>query len=88
MRDLALGMVELAVLHTRTSAHALHVSGRYALDVAHAVLVAQLTAQDVTDDFHVLVAVRAKAPSGSNAVFINHAQVGQSHMGRVVVIGK
>ena len=88
MRDLAFRVVEFAVLHARACAHALHVPRGNALDVAHAVLVPQLATQHVADDFHILVAVRAKAPSGSNAVFINHAQVGQSHVVRVVVIGK
>jgi len=88
MRLLALGMVELAVSHPAASTHALHIAGRDALDIAHAVLVRQIARQHVTDDFHVAVAVGAKTRSRRNAVFVDHPQVAPSHMGRIKVIGK
>ena len=81
-------MVELAVLHTGTGAHALHVTRRDALDVAHAVLVRQLAAEHVADDFHVAVAMGAKTPARSNPVFIDHTQIAKPHVCRVVVAGK
>jgi hypothetical protein len=88
VRALALGMVELAVHHAAAGAHALHVAGRDRHHVAHAVLVRQLALQHVADDFHVAVAVRAKAGAGRNAVFVDDAQVAPAHVRRVVIVGK
>ena len=88
MRGLAFGVVELTVLHAATGAHSLHITGQNALDIAHAVFVRQLAAEHVADDFHVLVAVRTKTPSGSNAVFIDNPQIAEAHVGRIVVTGK
>ena len=88
MRGLALGVVEFAVLHTAARAHALHIARRNALDVAHAVLVRQLATEYVADDFHVLVAVRAKTLARRNAVFIDDAQVAKAHVRRVKITGE
>ena len=85
MRFLALRMVELAVLDAAARAHALHVAGRDAFDIAHAVLVRQVARQHIADDFHVLVAMRAKAGFGRDAVFVDDAQIAPAHVGRVVV---
>ena len=82
------GMVELAVQHAIAGAHALHVAGRNGTAVAHVVLVRQLTRQHVADDLHVAVAVGAEAGAGSDAVFVDDAQIAQAHELRVVVTGK
>ena len=82
---LARSVVELAVLYASACAHALHVAGRDALDVAHAVLVGQLARQHVADDFHVAVAMGAKPGARRNAVFVDDPQVAKAHVGRVVV---
>ena len=84
----SLGMIELAVHHTFACAHALHIAWGNALDVAHVVLVGQVARQDITDDFHVLVTMGAKARTGRNAVFVDHAQVAPTHEGRVVIARK
>ena len=73
MRHQACGMIELAVSHARARAHTLHVTRRNAAHVAHAVLVRQIAFQDVTDDFHVLVAMRAKTSAGRHAILVDHA---------------
>ena len=88
MRGLPGCVVELAVHHARACAHALHVAGRNALDVAHTVLVGQFTRQHVADDLHVAVAMGAKAGAGRNAVFVDDAQVAKAHVTGVVVAGK
>jgi hypothetical protein len=88
VRGLVLGVVELAVLHAAARAHALHVAGRNALDVAQRVLVRQFAGQHVADDLHVAVAVRAEAGAGGDAVFVDHAQVAEAHVLRVVVAGE
>ena len=81
-------VVELAVLHAAARAHALHVARRNAFDVAHAVFVRQVARHHVADDFHVAVAVRAKAHARRNAVFVDDAQIAPAHVRRVVVAGK
>jgi len=88
MRLLAFGVVELAVAHAAAGAHALHISGRDALDVAHAVLVGQIAREHVADDLHVTVAVRAKTGTRGDAVFVDHAQVAPTHVLRVKVLGE
>jgi len=88
MRLLALGMVELTVHHAFASAHALHIAGGNAFDVAHAVLVRQFAREHIADDFHVAVAVRAKARSGGDAVFVDDTQIAPAHEVGVVIVGK
>jgi len=88
MRGLALGVVELAVSHTAAGTHALHIARRYALDVAHAVLVGQLAREHITDDFHVAVTVGAKAGARGDAVLVDHAQIAPAHVLWVEVLGK
>ena len=88
MRCLLRRMVELAVLHTAPGAHALNVAWRDALHVAHAVLVRELAGQHIADDFHVAVAVRAKAGAGCNAVFVDDTQIAPAHVLGVKVAGK
>ena len=88
MRGVVGRMVELAVLHTPPGAHALHIARRNALDVAHAVLVRQVAGQHIADDFHVAVAMCAKAGTGCNAIFVDDAQVSPTHVFRVVITAK
>jgi len=88
MRGLALGVVELAVAHTAACAHALHIAGRNALDVAHAVLVRQLAREHVADDLHVAVAMGAKTGARRDAVLVDHPQIAPAHVLRVKILGK
>lgn len=87
MRLLALGMVVLTVHHARAR-HALHFAGCDGLHIAHAVLMRECTVNDVADNFHVTVRVRAKACSGRDAVLIDDAQIAPAHMTGVVVASK
>ena len=88
VRGLARRMVELAVYHAAACAHALHVAGRNGGDVAQVVLVRQLAREHVADDFHVAVAVAAKAGAGGDVVLVDHAQVAKAHVQRIVVMPK
>ena len=88
MGGLALGVVELAVHHAAAGAHALHVAGRDALDVAHAVLVGEVALQHIADDFHVAVPVGAEAGTRRDAVLVDDAQVAPAHVGGIVVTGE
>ena len=97
-------MVELTVGHTPAGAHALNIprpddathrrSGRSVqphrtrLAVAHAVLVRQFSGQHIADDFHVAVAMRSEARARRNSVFIDDAQVTESHMLGIAIVGK
>ena len=77
--------VELAVHDAGTGADALEVVGVEGFDVAHAVLVREGAAQDVGENFHVLMAVRAESPAGADAVFVDDAQRAEAHVFRVIV---
>ena len=88
VRGLSFGVVELAVHHAFAGAHALNVTGRDALHIAHAVFVRQVARHHIADDFHVFVAMRAKACARCNAVFVDDTQIAPAHKGRVVITGK
>jgi hypothetical protein len=81
-------MVELAMAHAGARAHALHVAVTQHRAVAHAVLVFQGAAEDVGEDLHVLVAVRAEALAALHAVFVDDAQRAEAHVPRVAVFGE
>jgi len=88
MRGLLGRMIELAVHHATAGAHALHITRGDAFDVAHAVLVRQFTAQHIADDFHIAVTMGAKPAAGSDAVFVDDAQIAPPHVRRVVITSK
>jgi CTP:molybdopterin cytidylyltransferase MocA len=44
--------------------------------------------QDVGDDLHVAVGVGVEAPAGLDAVFVDHPQVAEAHVARVLVAGE
>ncbi|KFB71922.1 MAG: hypothetical protein AW09_002920 [Candidatus Accumulibacter phosphatis] len=88
VRGLALGVVELAVRHAGAGTHALHVAGWNTLDIAHAVLMREISRQNVTDDFHVAVAMLAKAGTGGHPVLVDDPQVAPAHVRRVVITGE
>ena len=88
MRGFVLCVVEFTVPHASTRTHALHMAGRNALHVAHAVLVRQIAGQNITDDFHVTVRVCAKAGPRGNPVFIDHPEIAPGHVQRVVIPGE
>ena len=48
----------------------------------------QVAAQHIADDFHVTMAVRAKARARRNAVFVDDAQIAPAHELGVVVVGE
>jgi hypothetical protein len=81
-------VIELAVGDAGAGAHALHVAGADRGAIADAVLVAQLARQDVGDDLHVAMAVGAEAGARRDAVFVDHPQVADAHVKRVVVFGE
>jgi hypothetical protein len=54
----------------------------------HAVFVRKRSFQHITEDFHIAVGVRAKAPARSDAIFVDDAQAAKSHVLRIMIIGK
>jgi len=59
--SLAFGVVELAVHHAGSGAHALHVARGNTLDVAHTVLMRQVAREHLADDLNVTVTVLAES---------------------------
>ena len=68
--------------------HALHLAAPDDAAVAQAVLVLQRAGQDVGDDFHVAMAVRAEARAGRDAILVDDAQDAPAHFGRIVIVGE
>ena len=66
----------------------LNVTSLEDLEVAHRVLVLEFAAYDVTEDFHLAVAMSAEALVGFNAVFIDNAKVTKVLIFGVVVVGE
>src|SRR5689334_21758635 len=74
VRGLVRQRIELAVHHTATGAHALYVTGPDGRSSTRRILVRKRAIEHIADDLHVLMAVRAEALAGSDAIFVDHAQ--------------
>jgi hypothetical protein len=48
----------------------------------------QRAVEHVAHDLHVAVSVRGEAGAGCNAVLVDHAQVAEPHVLRVVIVGE
>jgi hypothetical protein len=95
VRGRVLRVVELAVAHAGARGHALDVArhdhagvGGAGGSVAHAVRMGQSAIEHVADDLHVAMAVGAEALSGRDGVVVEHAQVAEAHVRRVVIVGE
>src|ERR1035437_2757286 len=77
--------VELAVHDSGAGADALQIVDVQHLEISHAVLVGQSAAQDVGENLHVLVTMRAESLAGADAVFVDHAQRSETHVLGVVI---
>ncbi len=73
---------------TSSGAGELDIASLEDLEVAHRVLVLEFAAYDVTEDFHLTVAMSAEALVGFNAVFIDNAKVTKVLIFGVVVVGE
>src|SRR5262249_10481559 len=85
---LGLRGIELAVHDAGARGHALDVAGADGGTVAHAVLVGDGAVEDVGDDLHVAVGMRAEALAGGDAVVVDDAQGAKTHVRGVVVVGE
>jgi hypothetical protein len=56
--------------------------------VAHGILVLQRAFQHVADDFHVTMRMHPEPASGRDAVVIDDAQRTETHVRRVMILGK
>src|SRR5262245_15540316 len=81
-------MIEFAMRDPRARTHALDLAGVNHRASAEAVFVLQGTLQDVREDFHVAVGVRAESSARLHTVLVYHAQRAEPHMPGVVVVGK
>src|SRR5688500_10756779 len=77
--------VELAVRDARARAHALHLARADDRAVAHAVAVLERAADDVGQNLHVAVRVRAEAARGRDEVLVDDEEVAEARPARVVV---
>src|ERR1700674_482055 len=69
-------------------AHALHVARLDDRSIAHAILVRKRPLQHITDNFHVLVTVRAEALPWLNAILVEHPQTSEVHVFGVEIAGE
>src|SRR5579863_10247426 len=80
------GSVELAVHNSRARRHGLDGVRPYDSPIAHVVLVREAAFENVSDDLHVAVGMRAESPAGSDAILVHDAQRAESHVRGIVVI--
>ena len=66
----------------------LELTRRNLLFIAHAVLMLNSTFQHVGQNFHIFMRVSAEALPCFNHVVVNHAQRGEAHKVRIVIVGK
>ena len=88
MNRLRVRRIELAVPDAASGTHSLHIARSDGRSIAHGVLVGQLTGQNIADDFHIAMAVSAKAGSSLYAILVDHTQGSELNMLRVIVVGK
>jgi hypothetical protein len=82
------GVIELAVPDTRSCRHVLDFAGTDDASVAHEILMLQLSAQDIGDDFHVPMGMGSEAHARCHAVVIDHPETAKSHPFGIVVFAK
>jgi hypothetical protein len=80
--------IELAVRHAAACAHQLNLARLERAAVTHAVLVLQRAFEHVAEDLHVAMRMRAETLAGRNAVIVDDTQRAETHVRRVVIIGK
>lgn len=80
------GVVELAVRDTRSGGHPLDVTGPDHRTITQAVLVFQGSLQNVGDNFHVSVRMRAETLGGGHAILVDDAQLPEAHHSRIVIV--
>jgi hypothetical protein len=88
MHHLSRRRVELAVADAAAGAHHLHVARADDRTVTHRVAVFERAGKDVGEDLHVLVRMRVEALAGLNDVIVDHPQVGETHLLRIVIAGE
>ena len=79
-------MVELGVVDAGSRAHPLHFAWPDRRAVTEAVLVRELAFENVGDDLHVLVVMRAEAAPRIHEVLVDDAQRAEAHVLGVVVV--
>src|SRR5581483_4263245 len=83
---LRLRRIELAVRHSGSRAHVLHVARLDHRPVPHAVLVLQRSFEHVRDDLHVAVRVRPESAAARNPVVVHYPQRPELLVVGIVVI--
>jgi|SRR6185369_3826481 len=66
--------------------HPLHITGTNYRTIPHAVFVFEFAFENIGDDFHVSMAMLAKAPACSNEVFVNNTQTPKAQVAWIVVL--
>ena len=86
MHGLGLRRIVLAMTDTRSCAHALDIADLNDGARARAVLVRQGAFEHVSDDFHIAVRVSGEAGAGNDAVLVDHSEIAELHVLRIIVV--
>src|SRR5207237_4329430 len=88
MHGLRLRVIVFAVLNAAPRPHELDFTGPNHAAAARAVFVLEGSLENVRQDFHVPMAVRAEALSGLDPVVVQHAQRAKAHVTGVVIVAE
>src|SRR5262249_14608271 len=83
---ITLRRVELAVEHPGSCGHPLHLARADHGAGPHAVSVLERARNDVREDLHVAVSMRAEARAGRHGVLVDDPQRAEAHLTRAVVV--
>src|SRR2546429_616760 len=78
--------IEFAVLYAGAGGHVLHFARADHAPVAHRVLVLQRAAEDVSDDLHVAMGMRAETLARHDQIIVDDAQAAEADPLRVKII--
>ena len=78
--------IKFAMAYAAAGRHVLHVAGLDDTTVAHGILMLKLTAQDVSDDLHIAMRMRAETHAWHHEIVVDDAQALVAHPLRIVII--
>src|SRR5260370_2719397 len=88
MDGIAARWIDFAVQHARSRAHALHFARTDDGSRPHVVAMFELTFEDVSNDFHIAVAMCSKTATGRYSVLVDHTQRAETHELGVIIVSE
>src|SRR5687768_1607940 len=72
--------------HARSGGHVLEVTWLDDAPIAHRILMFERPGEDITDDFHIAMRMRAKPAATGDFVIVDHPQRAETHPLRIIIV--